>query len=234
MSKVLLVEDDKEFAESLSAVLKAARFSVDHVESAEDAFMFLSTYSYELAVLDWELPGESGPEFCKKMKVKFPETHVIMLTGKSGTGNTVSGLDAGADDYVEKPCNTDELLARIRSLLRRKSEGKGEDLLSCGFLTIRESSHQAEFRNVSLQLSAREFELLKFFLRHPDSYFTSESLFLRIWPSKSEISNELVRMYVKKLRDKLIEAAGFSPIETRAGKGYALSSKLCATQEEHG
>ena len=189
MSKLLLVEDDAGFAQSLMASLEAARYVIDHALCAEDAWQFLQSYAYELIVLDWELPGASGPELCRQMKKAYPYLPVLMLTGRIGTGNTVFGLDAGADDYVQKPCNTDELFARIRALLRRPADAD-EDMLVCGQLKLIEKSHSAELCGCALELSPREFELLRFFLNHPDKHFNADALFSRIWTNRPEISAE--------------------------------------------
>lgn len=226
MSKLLLVEDDKSFALNLVTSLRGARLAVDHADCADEARLFLTTYEYSVVVLDWEMPGQSGPELCREIKQQYPHLPVLMLTGRTGPQNTVHGLDAGADDYVQKPCSIDELLARVRALLRRR-DPELKTLLECGQLKITEDTHEAEFRGRKLELSPREFELLHFFMKHPDKHFNSESIFMRIWPSRTDVSTELVRVYVKKLRDKLTLAGGSSPIETRAGEGYALLSKLC-------
>lgn len=231
MSKILLVDDDTRFALNLATCFRAARLAVDHASCAKEALLFLTTYEYSVVVLDWEMPGQSGPEVCQVIKKQYPQLPVLMLTGRTGPQNTIYGLDAGADDYVQKPCNVDELLARVRALLRRP--GQEEKLfLQCGQLKASEHTHEAEFRGNKLELSPREFELLQFFLRHPDKPFNSEAVFMRIWPGRTDVSTELVRVYIKKLRDKLTAAGGASPLVTRQGEGYLLSGKLCEEQPE--
>lgn len=226
MPKLLLVEDDIEFATNLIAVLVSARYVVEHVTSAEDAFRFLSAFKFDLVILDWELPGKDGPASCKKLKEYYADLPVIMLTGRGGVANAVFGLDAGADDYVPKPCNTDELIARIRVLMRRSAEPE-ELVIECGRIVLAVDSHSCRISDVELALSKREYELLRFFLMHPDQDFTAEALFLRIWPDKNEVSKDLVRMYVKRLRDKVGEHLDSSPIITSGSGGYRFSSKNC-------
>jgi DNA-binding response OmpR family regulator len=232
MSKLLLVEDDLNFARSLISVLDDGRIAVDHATSAEAAADFLKSFRYDVLLLDWELPGMSGPQFCQILKQdKELNLPVLMLTGRDGTSNIIQGLDCGADDYLAKPCNTDELLARIRALLRRTGS-ETREVLQHGELKLFEEKHQVEFSGHEVKLSAREFELLRFFMMHPDTHFTSEAIFIRVWSSRQDLSHELVRMYVKKLRDKLAAIKGVSPIVTAVGSGYALISKLCTAEHE--
>lgn len=227
MSKILLVEDDLGFAKNIIASLTVSGTTVDHAESAEAAQAFLETYGYDLAILDWELPGQSGPDLCSTLKSKYPQIPVIMLTGKTGLDNTVTGLGAGADDYVPKPCSLSELEARIRSLLRRDFAAQEAKSISCGQISVIERQHQAIVCGEPLELSGRELELLTFFVKNPDRIFTSQALFLRIWQDKPEISLDLVRVYIKRLRDKLIEITGESPIQTHGRSGFSLPSATC-------
>lgn len=209
----------------MTAALECDRYSVDQTATAEDALSFLQTFSYDLVVLDWELPKQSGPEICRQIKARYPGMPVIMLTARTGSRDTIFGLDAGADDYLSKPCSTDELLARIRALLRRQRH-EAEHIMQCGKISLEEHAHTCRINGSVLELSKREWELMRFFVLHPDQEFTAESIFLRVWPDRTEISKDLVRMYVKKLRDKIAKHMDCSPISAQ-GSGYRLNSKDC-------
>lgn len=134
MAKVLLCEDDVRFAKTLRATLAGMRHTVEHVVTVEEALELVDAFEFELLILDWELPGMAGIDACSKFKQISPDMPILMLTAKTAPQDAVIGLDKGADDYIRKPCDADELSARIRALLRRGHDRASG--LKCGLLTI--------------------------------------------------------------------------------------------------
>src|SRR5262249_40558918 len=165
MAKVLVVEDDKSVATLISDLLRAHRYHVETAFNGLDAFERLLVCSYDLVILDVELPGMQGMELCSKFRSEGKKTPVLMLTVKSQHADRVKGLDSGADDYLPKPFNSQELLARVRALLRRPAEFTGVRLQS-RHLILEPDTYRVTAHGEDLVLHAREFALLEFFMRN--------------------------------------------------------------------
>lgn len=222
MAKILIVEDDLLLAESLKAWLVTELHRVDHVSDGLSAQEYLTTYDYDLVILDWQLPGKEGIDVCRDYRQSGGDAYIVMLTGMSQPVHKESGLDTGADDYVTKPFDSRELAARIRALLRRPQAIAGNSI-TLGSLCLDNKSHQASVNGKALKLMPLEFALLEFMARHPSEVFSCEALLKRVWNADAEVGLESVYTCVTRLRRKL-KATGFADlIETVHGVGYKLT-----------
>lgn len=222
MAKILIVEDDNELAESVVAWLKLQNYAVDRVDCAEDGLQLLNSFPYDLVILDWQLPGMEGIEMCRQVRKK-DGIPILFLTGKTGIDSVEMGLDAGADDYIQKPFQVRELGARIRSILRRPKDALPA-VLSVEYLSLDLNSHTVSVDDQSVQLSPKEFAVLEFFMRHPNRFFLAKALIDHVWPSDAEISDETVRTVMKNLRRKITPSSKDCVIKNVQGSGYILNT----------
>lgn len=222
MAKILIVEDEEEILESIELVLKAQGHTLEWASDGAEASLRLKAYPYDLIVLDINLPIKNGHEILREYRASGGKSPVLMLTAQDSIESKVAGLDGGADDYLVKPFNAAELTARARALLRRNSEEKSS-ILSCGDISLDTVSRHVSFCGTQITLLPKEFALLEFFLRHQGQYFNAEALLERVWSAESDSTKETVRVWIKRLRDKLggIENC---PIKTEAGVGYSLQA----------
>lgn len=224
MAKILIAEDDRNLALSLKVTLETEKHVVEVVEDGKEAVDRLRLYSYELLILDWNLPEMEGPEVCRHYRGHGGAAPILMLTGRGDIGDRVSGLDAGVDDYLTKPFDMRELLARIRALLRRSSEYEG-DILAIDPVAVDLLSRTASVRGKPIELTAKELSVLEFLMRRPDHYFLALDLLNEIWASDSDSSEMAVRQCITRLRRKLEEAGAMGFIVTSRGLGYKVESK---------
>jgi DNA-binding response OmpR family regulator len=225
MPKVLVVDDNTELAVLIHDFLLAENHAVDMVHDGQEAADRLKYYSYDVVILDWDLPKLSGVEVCKSYRASGGATPVIMLTGKKELEDKITGLDAGADDYLTKPFEMGELSARIRALLRRPAAATG-NTLKVRELVLETDKMRLTRGDEEIYLVPKELALLEFLMRHPDHVFSSEALIARVWASDSEASPDTVRTYINKLRKKLDRPGEQSYLRTVHGLGYKLESKL--------
>ncbi len=224
--KILLVEDDRHSAEILLHLLAASNYTIDAALDAKTAWQYIETYNYDLIILDVMLPDSDGIGICAKLRNSGYTIPVLLLTAKDSTSDRVMGLEAGADDYVVKPYNFQELAARIRALLRRYHEG---DILIqelvWGELRLNLRMNTVTYKQTPLRLTQKEYGLLEIFLRHPQQIFSRSALIDRVWSAGEFPSDEAVTTHIKGLRQKL-KAAGLQtdPIETLYGLGYRLTA----------
>lgn len=221
--KILLVEDDERIADALAEELMDQNYTVDVIYDGQAAWDMIEAYSYDLILLDVMLPGIDGITLCKKLRSHRYTVPILMLTARDTTGDKVLGLDAGADDYVVKPFDLDELSARIRSLLRRGGDS-APPILSCGELKLDPSTCEVHHANKLLALTPKEYTLLELFMRNPRRVYSSSQIVERLWTSSEIPSEETVRSHIKGLRQKL-KQSGANPnlIETVHGLGYRLT-----------
>lgn len=227
MAKILVVEDNEEFAGILATWLLAQNYVVDKVHTGEDALQLLSTFSYDLLILDWELPGIQGIGVCEKFRRQGGTTPVLFLTGKSDLSSKVTGLETGADDYLSKPFEFRELSARVRSLLRRPA-GLLSTVLKVHGLSLHIDSHCAEISGNEISLTPREFSLLEFLMRHPNHAYSSKALLDSVWPLDSALSEDTVRSCMRSLRKKITVDGEECIIKTLAGYGYIIETETSA------
>ncbi|MBD2003191.1 MULTISPECIES: two-component system response regulator RppA [Cyanophyceae] len=221
--KILLVEDDPAQLEPLHAALLQAGHIVDGIEDGEIAQWLLSQKDYDLLILDWMLPKVSGLSLCRQYRRLGKTAPVLMLTAKDTTPDKVTGLDAGADDYLVKPTDIVELLARVRALGRRSPLWQG-DILRMEDLQLHLNSLKVEREQTTVQLSAREFQLLEYLLRHPHQILTRDQIEQALWEWGTEPESNAVTTLVRRLRQRLQLVGAADWIETVYGMGYRINS----------
>lgn len=226
MAKILLVEDDEPFALMVAEWLAFDHHSVEIVNSGQEGLSRVHIGSYDIILLDWALPEIEGIEICKQFRAHGGDTPIIMLTGKDAVPEIEKGLDSGADDYLTKPFNINELSARIRALLRRSSRSQ-TNTLRVGDLEIDISKYTVTKNGEEIHLLPREFALLEFLMRHPGEVFSGDQLLQRVWHTESDATIEAIRTCVKRLRKKLDseDDEEKSIIETIPRVGYRLRAK---------
>lgn len=223
MPKILLVEDDRDLSFLIEEWLRGENYTLDICHDGLEGYEFLRQGHYDLLILDWDLPGMSGLEICKKFRAKGGSQPVLILTGKNQILEKEQGLDAGADDYLCKPFHMRELSARLRALGRR-SQAVFSNTLKAGNLEMDISAHKLYKNGVEIHLHPKEYSLLEFLMRHPGDVFSSEAIIQRVWSIDSEASSEAVRTAVRRIRQKLDESEdeSLSVIENVRRVGYRL------------
>lgn len=222
--KLLVVEDEPKLAAILAKGLKAESYIVDNVYDGEAAVESALVNEYDIIILDYLLPKKNGLQVLQEIKQNTCASKVLMLTAKDSIQDKVDGLNMGADDYMVKPFAFEELLARIRVLLRRGNSNETESTLKADDLSLNLLNHQVVRAGISIELSAKEYALLEFFLRHPNELVTRTQLWEHVWDMEVENFSNVVDVYVCYLRNK-IDKAPFSPlIHTLRGKGYMLKT----------
>jgi DNA-binding response OmpR family regulator len=219
MPKILVVEDDRNLAATVEAWLKSEAYSVEKAETGTDALELLQTYSYDVVVLDIQLPRLSGLEVLRRYREGGGGTPVLMLTNMAQLSDKEDGFDAGADDYLTKPFHLKELSARVRALLRRPANPV-PTVLKAGAIELNSNTRTVSVAGKSVHVPKTEFSLLEFFMRHPNQVFSSEALLDRVWTADSERSAETIRSCIKKLRNKIDLPDQPSPIKNIHGIGY--------------
>jgi DNA-binding response OmpR family regulator len=222
--KILLVEDDERIADALAEDLTDQNYVVDIAYEGNTAWDFVEAYTYDLILLDVMLPDIDGITLCRKIRSQSPNsTPILMLTARDTVSDRVLGLDAGADDYLIKPFDLTELLARIRSLLRRSGGTALPTVYELGKLRLDPSTCEVFYGDQLLSLTPKEYGLLELFLRNGRRVFSSSQILERLWSLEEPPAEETVRTHIKGLRHKL-KAAGAPAdfIETVHGLGYRL------------
>lgn len=221
MAKILLIEDDQTIGESLKLHLQKRGNEVEWVEDGVEGLSRLRFYHYDLALVDWMLPGLTGPEIVKQYRNHGGLSPVMMLTSMNEITQKIEGLDSGADDYVTKPFNVDEVYARIQALLRRPANIMPA-VMRVGSIEIDVGRKVVTRDGVPIKLLPKEFALLEFLLRHADQFFEVNALLDRVWGSESDATDAAVWQAVKRLRNKLDDPDGESIIVNVKGMGYKI------------
>jgi OmpR-family two-component system manganese-sensing response regulator len=220
--RILLVDDEVELTEPLSRLLSREGYSVDIADEGKSGIALALAKFYDLLILDWMLPEISGLEICQQLRKKGLTTPVLFLTAKDTLDDRVLGLDAGADDYLVKPFELRELLARVRALLRRSAtqDVKMTHRLQLGRLELDLDNQLAYREHRLIELSEKECQLLEYFMRHHGQLLTHEQIYQHLWGSEEQPISNVLAALVRLLRRK-IEAKGETPlIHTVYGKGY--------------
>ena len=225
MAKILIVEDDAVLCETLTDWLTYQHYVVEVVKNGRTGLEALLIQKYDAVVLDWQLPELSGPEVCQQFRSKGGVTPILMLTGKSNIKDKTAGLDAGADDYLTKPFEMEELSARLRALLRRPIMSVTGNVLKINDLELDATKHSVSKCGVEVSLLPKEFSLLEFLMRHPDELFSGEALIERVWRSEEYVTSDAIRSTLMRLRKKLAVPEGPPQIVTLHGLGYKLKSQ---------
>ncbi|YAF97737.1 MAG: two-component system response regulator RppA [Nodularia sp. CChRGM 3473] len=222
--RILLVEDDVEQLEPLQTALLQAGHIVDGVEDGEVAQWVISQRDYDLLILDWMLPEISGLELCRQYRQAGKKAPILMLTAKDTTVDKVTGLDAGADDYLVKPTDVFELLARVRALGRRSPVWQGETL-QLADLQLHISTLTVEREQTSVELSTREFQLLEYLMHHPRQILSRNQIEQALWEWGSEPESNATTTLVRRLRQRLQVVGAADWIETVYGTGYRINPR---------
>jgi two-component system OmpR family response regulator len=219
--RVLVVEDEPKMAALIARGLREEGHAADIARNGEDALWMVESAPYDAVVLDVMLPGQDGFATLRKMREREVWVPVLMLTARDAVGDRVSGLDAGADDYLTKPFSFAELFARLRAVVRR-SPGERPTTLEVGDLRLDPAGHRAWRGDVELELSTREFSLLELFVRRPGVVLSRLQLLDGAWDMAFESRSNVVDVYVRYLREKIDRPFGCESLETVRGVGYRL------------
>ena len=228
MAKILIVEDDEDHSASVALALKAENHTTEAAFDGKDALHRMLSYSYDLIICDWMLPSMSGIEICREYRSKGGNALVLMLTGRATTDDVHTGLESGADDYLLKPFNSRELLARVRALLRRCVKPTAETVLRCANIEFDPATLTVTKSGTAVKLSKKEIGLLALFLKNPERVFSLEQLRL-LWTDSPDASEDTVRAHIKTLRKKLHDENDAELIVNVHGQGYRLNGKLISS-----
>jgi two-component system response regulator QseB len=215
--RVLLVEDDAMIGASVQKGLRQDAFSVDWVRDARSAETAVAAHTYDVVLLDLGLPGKSGTEMLKSLRRAGSDIPVLIITARDAVSDRVAGLNSGADDYIVKPFDLDELAARIRAVLRRRA-GRADSVMRAGDVTLDPASHRVTLRGKDLVLSARELAVLEALLHRRGAILSRSQLEERIYGWGEEVGSNAVEVYIHALRKKL----GADFIKTVRGVGYVV------------
>jgi two-component system, OmpR family, response regulator len=219
--RVLVVEDDVKLASLIRRGLRADGLLADVAIKGEDALWMAASSPYDVLTLDLGLVGMDGVEVCRRLRADDVRTPILMLTARDAVEDRIAGLDAGADDYLVKPFDFGELLARLRALARRGPAEQGT-VLRVADLTLDPATRRVRRGDREVELSTKEFQLLEAFMRHPDQVLTRYQLLERAWDAAYEHRSNVINVYVRYLREKLDRPFGVQSIETVRGAGYRM------------
>jgi len=222
--RILVVEDQPKMARLLDRALAEHGHTVQVATTGEDAVAFASMAAYDAVLLDVMLPDTDGFSVCRRLRRQEVWTPVLMLTARNAVHDRVAGLDAGADDYLAKPFSLEELLARLRAVVRRGATER-PTVLEVGDLTLDPATRRVHRAGHEIDLSTRETALLEVFMRHCDQVLTRDQLLDRVWDCSYESRSNVVDVYVRYLREKVDRPFGRSSLTTVRGLGYRLSAK---------
>jgi two-component system, OmpR family, response regulator len=219
--RVLVVEDEVKLASLIRKALREQGMLADLAITGEDALWMAGATPYDVVVLDLNLPGIDGFETCHRLRLDGVRTPILMLTARDGIDDRIRGLDTGADDYMVKPFDFNELFARIRALARRGPVERGP-MLSVGDLCLDVATHVVMRGDVEIQVSTKELQLLEVFMRRPGQVLSRYDLLEGAWEIDYENRSNVVDVYVRYLREKIDRPFGVETIETVRGAGYRL------------
>ncbi|MCF8474790.1 MAG: response regulator transcription factor [Emcibacter sp.] len=215
--RLLLIEDDPDLSRQMKMVLEGGGYSIDVSFDGEDGHFLGETENYDAIVLDLGLPIMDGLSVLKKWREAKIMTPVLILTARDGWSDKVSGLDAGADDYVTKPFKIEEVLARVRALIRRAA-GQASPELSCGTVTLNTNSSKVTVDGMPVRLTAQEYKLLSYMMHHPEKIISRTELTEHIYDQDFDRDSNTIEVFVTRVRKKL----GVNIISTVRGLGYQL------------
>lgn len=220
--RLLVVEDDPRLANLIARGLREQTYAVDVVGNGKDAIVQAAVNSYDAIILDVMLPGMDGFAVLRELRKRGMRTPVMMLTARDAVADRISGLDSGADDYLTKPFDFGELLARLRALLRRP-ENLQPEILTVGDLHIDLRAHAVTRGDVPITLTAKEYALLELLVRHARTVVSRAQIVAHVWDDNHDPFTNAVEVYVNRLRGKIDKAPWTPLLHTRRGAGYILS-----------
>ena len=223
--RILIVEDEPAIAELIAVNLRHNGMAPVWAEDGDAAQREIDAVLPDAILLDWMLPGQTGVALARRWRgdARTKAVPILMLTARGDEADKVSGLDAGADDYITKPFSTQELLARIRAVLRRRTPEKGEETVTLAGLALDAAAHRVTWQGRPVKLGPTEFKLLHFLMKHPERVHSRQQLLDRVWGDHVFIEERTVDVHVKRLREALGPAAG-ALVETVRGAGYRITA----------
>lgn len=219
--RLLVIEDEKQLLRLIGKKLKEEGYAFDLVSDGREGLNFAESVEYDCIILDLMLPSIDGFTIIQKLRAKNINSPIIILTAKSATKDKVNGLDYGADDYITKPFSFEELIARIRAMLRRKSEEK-ETILTCGDLTLDLISREVYRNNNPIELTTKEFSILEYFLRNKGRILTKSQIAEHVWNYEFDYQSNIIEVYIRYLRKKIDDSYEKKLIHTIRGVGYKI------------
>ncbi|MBB3811087.1 response regulator [Pseudochelatococcus contaminans] len=218
--RILIIEDDAALRDGLRVGLSLAGFTTDAIETCDEANAVLIGHSFDAIVLDLMLPDGSGLDILKALRERGDKIPVLLLTARDSVADRINGLDRGADDYLGKPFDLDEVAARLRALIRR-AEGRSQSVLQWQNVTVELSSRNVEKDGVPIRLSRREFSILRALMSHPGAVLSKTQLEDKLYGWQEEVESNAVEVHIHHLRQKL----GAEMIQTIRGAGYRLGGE---------
>ncbi len=221
---ILLIEDEKNLSDALVHILKKEKYTIDTAYDGQQGLDMGLSGRYDVILLDIMMPKMNGYDVLKKLREEGISTPVLILTARNLTSEKVKGLDMGADDYLAKPFSTSELLARIRALLRRKTDVINTNELSYGDITLNLSNFELSCGEKKVNVSLKESEILRYFLTRPNFVVTKDELIIKLWGYDSDVEYNNIEVYISFLRKKLTYLNAQTAISTVRGVGYKLEA----------
>jgi two-component system copper resistance phosphate regulon response regulator CusR len=228
--RILVVEDQRNVARVVAKGLREQGYAVDVSYDGAEASERLELETYDLAILDLMLPGLDGIEVCRRLRERGATTPVLMLTARDDKASRIEGLDTGADDYLTKPFDFDELLARVRALLRRAPVYVPSSLV-IGDLVLDATRHVATRAGRPVELTAKEFSVLEYLMRNPGRIVSREELSAHVWDERFDPFSNVIEVYIGRLRKKIDGESDVKLIHTRRGAGYLLEPRAGIAEE---
>lgn len=219
--KILYAEDEVAMSEAVTDILTYHKYTVDAVYDGEEALAFARAETYDAIILDIMMPKKSGMDVLRTLRAEGCKTPIILLTAKAEVEDRVEGLDAGADDYLPKPFDMGELLARVRAVLRRR-ENFTPEVITCGDLSLNLQSCELSCGDRSFVLSKIEYRIMELLMLHRGMYFSTEDLLTKVWGYDTESELGIVWVYISNLRKKLLALHAHAEIRVKRGIGYML------------
>ena len=220
--RLLVIEDEKQLLRLIGKKLKEEGYVFDLASDGREGLNFAESVEYDCIILDLMLPSIDGFTIIQKLRAKNINSPIIILTAKSATKDKVNGLDYGADDYITKPFSFEELIARIRAMLRRKLDEK-ETILTCGDLTLDLISREVYRDNRLIEFTAKEFAILEYFLRNKNRILTKSQIAEHVWNYEFDYRSNIIEVYIRYLRKKIDDDYSRKFIHTIRGVGYKLN-----------
>jgi len=226
MLTILIVDDDPAIREMVRLALTGGGYEVQEAGNTLDARQSIVRQAPDLILLDWMLPGQSGFEFARALQrdATHKQIPVIMLTARGQEEDKVAALEAGADDYVAKPFSISELLARIKAVLRRTNRDSDTEILEAGTLRLDPATHRVSINNTPLELAPMEYQLLQFFMTHPERVYSREQLIDRAWGTSIRVEERTIDVHIRRLRKSLEPSGHDRLVQTVRSAGYRFST----------
>ncbi len=228
--RVLLVEDEPRVAGFIAKGLREQTYAVDIARDGEEALYYAGVNQYDLVILDVMLPVKDGYAVCRELRGSGIRTPILMLTARDAVDDRVRGLDCGADDYLTKPFDFKELLARLRALLRRTAEIRPE-LIRVGDLALNTANHAVTRSGKSISLTAKEYALLEFLMLNQDRIVGREQIAQHVWDENFDPFSNIIDVYVRRLRTKIDVGFERPLLHTRRGEGYMLTGEAATADD---